>query len=102
MDKKNITSIQMHPYLEVPVTNAHGMTVADSVDQLVKEPADKVLVEGALVLHQFKQLPTIDQVHYQVQLTGRREHLAQVHNVPVVEALEDGNLHHRQKTHAIE
>jgi len=92
----------MHPYLEVPVADAHRMTVADGVNQLVKEPADKVLVEGALELHQIIQLPAIDQVHHQVQLAGRRENLAQVHNVAVVEALEDGNLHHCQKTHAVE
>lgn len=86
------TRVNANTYLEVPVAHAHRVAVADGVNQLVEEAAGHILFDGAIHLQQIKQFAPVNQVHHEVQLGRRRQHLAKVHNVPVVESLEDGNL----------
>lgn len=95
--ERNTPDEDSKAYLEVPVADPHRVTIADSVHELMKEPAGHIFLESSLLLQQVKQLPAIDIVHNQIQLCGRRKHLPQVHDMAVVEALEDGNLCGRQK-----
>lgn len=95
--ERNTPDEDSKAYLEVPVADPHRVTIADSVHELMKEPAGHIFLESSLLLQQVKQLPAIDIVHNQIQLCGRRKHLPQVHDMAVVEALEDGNLCGRQE-----
>lgn len=95
--ERNTPDEDSKAYLEVPVADPHRVTVADSVHELMEEPAGHIFLESSVLLQQVKQLPAINIVHNQIQLCGRHKHLPQVHDMAVVEALEDGNLRARQE-----
>jgi len=79
-------------YLKITMADTAAVAIVNAVDELLEEAARHVLWKLALVQNLGEQLPAGHQVHHDVQLGGRCEHVAQVDNVLVLQGLHNSNL----------
>eukprot|EP00672_Neobodo_designis_P022365 CAMPEP_0174850216 /NCGR_PEP_ID=MMETSP1114-20130205/19102_1 /TAXON_ID=312471 /ORGANISM="Neobodo designis, Strain CCAP 1951/1" /LENGTH=523 /DNA_ID=CAMNT_0016084655 /DNA_START=308 /DNA_END=1876 /DNA_ORIENTATION=- len=77
---------------DVAVRDALRVAVTHAGDKLLEEPPGGGLVEALGLDDAVEELAALDHLEHHVDVVGGLHHLAQVHDVRVVEALHDGDL----------